>query len=209
MTTAAIINERTLQKVLNDVNEIKKFIKTDISREIRLAKISNGFGAYLLDFLHLERGGGNMMTIIALLKYTEFAGNIWAYLHNIKIHDPFTSGFGLFQYKGLPKSPSEIKNIILSSLVEPIVSTEPVSIEMLNDGFEKKYNTNASIALCDKQLHVCVEKYFNDLMTVLNNLEVVITGHLNANLFMIDQMAIKRNNEGYWNFTTSRQGTFF
>ena len=168
MTTISLDNLRT----------IKGFVKADIERELQLAKVSSTFLRYVLDFLGINRGGGNMMAVLALIDYTEFAGHVYAQINHLTNYGPFTTGFEQMipsDYKKLSKSPSDIRTIIRNSILYPVdddddYSTE-VAVGMLENNFCEKHSTNASIAYDGKMWYFCVEKYYKDLMDVFDQLE--------------------------------------
>jgi hypothetical protein len=159
---------------LNEFRQIKGFVKADIEREIQLAKVSDTFLCYVLDFLGINRGGGNMMAVLTLLEYTEFVGHTYAQLKHIDKYDPFVLGFNQLipsEYKKLPKDPSEVHKIIRNSLIFPTKNSPDVGVGMLDNNFGEKYATNAGITIKDGIWYFCVEKYYKDLMDVFNELE--------------------------------------
>ncbi len=159
---------------LNELRQIKGYVNTDISREIQLAKISDTYFRYVLDFLNINRGGGNMMATLTLLDYTEFVGHVYAQLEHTKKYDPFTVAFNHLKpsdYKKLSKTPIEIRDIIRNSLVYPLKKNPDIVVGMLCNNFCKKHNTNAGIIFEDDLWYFCVEKYFEDLMDLFDDLE--------------------------------------
>jgi len=158
---------------MDDFIQIKEFIKTDIERELQLARISGTFSSHVLDFIGINRGGGNMMTTLALLDYTEFAGHVYAKLTHLKNYDAFEQGFALFNgydYRKLPvKTAREVQQTIKNSIVFP--DDVNVYIGMLEGNFLEKRHTNAGIVVEDGEWYFCIEKYYKDLMEVLCILE--------------------------------------
>lgn len=60
-----------------EFKEAKLFIRSDIEREMQLAKVSTGiFGKQILRWLKIHPGGGNFLAALGLLCYTEFAGKL-------------------------------------------------------------------------------------------------------------------------------------
>lgn len=159
---------------LDDLRQIKGFVKADIERELQLAKVSDTYFRYVLDFLGINRGGGNMMAVLTLLDYTEFAGHTYAQIKHLTKYDPFVTGFEQMRpsdYKKLPKSPADVRTIIRNSLVHPVKGNPDIAVGMLENNFGEKYGTNAAITVKDNVWYFCVEKYYKDLMTVFEELE--------------------------------------
>ncbi len=180
---------------LDEFKQIKGFVKIDITRELQLARASDSYLRYLLDFIGVTRGGGNMMCMITLLEYTEFVGHVYAQLNDkqnkydakqlpnvaepnvAEQYDAFTLGFQQMvpsDYKKLPNSPSEIHNILRNSLID-FSKESPVNIAvgMLDNNFGSRFKTNASIAIDNNGeiWYFCIERYLNDLLVVFENLE--------------------------------------
>jgi len=128
---------------------------------------------YALDALGISRGGGNMSTALSLLEYTEFLGRVFSQHPQSPYseHDFFELGFNLLpsDYKKLPGTPQEIRNVIKNSITNPS-SKDTVKIGMLENNFCTKFNTNAGIVFKDKVWYFCVEKYYTDLITELDKL---------------------------------------
>jgi hypothetical protein len=164
---------------IEQFKQIKQFIKNDVERELQLARLSDSnVYSFILKQLGIINGAGNVIITLSLLTLTEFAGNVYAQINRINVKnsdESFKLGFSLLQpsdysYVKLKRHSIDIRDIFKNEIT--LNPTNMVDYIMLDKNFCIHYNTNAGIVCSDEsRWTICVEKYYNDLMNVLDLLE--------------------------------------
>ena len=99
------------------------------------------------------------------LRRRKFVGNVYAQINNIEKYDPFILGLNQLglAYNSLPDN---IYNILSNSLINPVRSDPNVGVYM-----SSKTQIDCGIYLKDEMWYFCIQKYSNDLMNILDELE--------------------------------------
>ena len=81
---------------------------------------------------------------------------------------------GLSQFTGdYKKLPKNVYEVIKYSIIFPQKNTPSVYVGMLEKNFCKKYQTNSGIVVDNDGWHVCIERYYKDLMNALDELDIL------------------------------------
>lgn len=150
--------------------QAKKFIFSDIDREIALARASqNEEGLLLLKSAGVPTGGGNFLAAMGLLSYTEFFGE-QKYKHTGRgccsknfndLFDDLGDEYRLFREAG-----EDIYSIFRCGLVHEYYTKQDCTIYMLKNersaGIGKEH---------DGKYYFVVETYYEALKRVINDIE--------------------------------------
>jgi len=163
---------------LSDFNEAKRFIFSDIEREIKLASLfDDDNNKSILQKLGISGGGGNYLAALALLSYTEFGGKLKYKRKHKNGNDLAADNFNLFfddlgpRYQQFRKSGIDVYDIFRCGLVHEYYVKKSCDIYMLKN----QYSTGIGLDKSGK-FYLVVETYFEDLKRALNNLEKKLFG---------------------------------
>lgn len=141
--------------------EIVSFIKSDIERELRLARLSRykWYKLIIAKILHLPTGGGNFVAALALLCYTEYFGKELIKNSSKKNFDFFFAKLGT-DYKNL-LAQHRIYDIFRCGLAHEFWIKKSGTIFMFGSrkpalGFDK-----------NGYAYFVVEQYYKDLMVTV------------------------------------------
>jgi len=154
----------------SEFTEAKKFILSDVEREIALARVSkNEKGKVSLESLSVPPGGANFLAALGLLSYTEFFGKL-KYKHTGK--GSCSKNFnGLFddlgdEYRSFRVSGTNVYDIFRCGLVHEYYAKHDCIIFMLKN--EKPIGIGKESS---GKYYFVIETYFEALKKVINDIE--------------------------------------
>jgi len=158
----------------SDFAEAKRFIFTDIEREIALAYASQHEAQRAaLKKLGVQPGGGNFLAAMGLLSYTEFAGKLKYNMKRNDGRDWASENFNRFfddlgiRYKQVRTSGIDVYGIFRCGLVHEYYAKENCTIHMC-----RKSDNRIGIGQDpDGKYYFVVETYFGDFKHAFNALE--------------------------------------
>ncbi len=148
---------------------VKKFIYSDIYREIRIAKASNSkIKRKILKTLGVNAGGSNFLAALGLLCYTEFAGK---FKYN---KSKASRNFNMFfdelgtDYKKFRKKGIDVYDIYRCGMAHEYHIKNSYTIYMC----QKKGSKHCGVGIDKKgEYFFIVEKYFKDFQSAFERLE--------------------------------------
>lgn len=153
--------------------QAKLFLFTDIRREIELGRASETDpGEVALASIGVPHGGGNFLTGLGLLCYTEFGGKLKYNRKTKKRDDYATDNFNLFfddlgnGYKAFRAAGHNPYNIFRCGMTHEYNVKRPCTIFMLGTDLPAGVGQSA-----DGRYWICVDQYFFDLRRAFDDLE--------------------------------------
>ena len=156
-------------KIMDSIklNQAKIFIATDIKRELALAKASQSlWKKTILKALGIPPGGGNFLTALCLLSYTEFAGRVlnndFSDSNSRTNFDSFFSSIGS-GYKAFNESHNVYKTFRCGLAHEYYVKESCViAITSTQEGIGIRWD--------GQRYYIILDAYYNDFMKKLSEL---------------------------------------
>lgn len=150
------------------IAQAKRFIFTDIEREIALADSSEKLlGRFLLRLAGVPRGGGNFIAALSLLSYTEYGGrlknNDFSDSNSRKNFQDFFGDLG-YGYKQLLTQHNVYKIFRCGLAHEYYVKKDCII------AIRSARQLNAGIGHDGKQFFFVVEQYYRDFQTAFESL---------------------------------------
>ena len=159
-----------------EFRKAKRYIFTDIRREIRLAEVTESArGKAILKNIRIPRGGGNFLAALALLCYTEFAGELkynckrrngaeYASENFNKFFDDIGKGYKAFRTSGI-----NVYNIFRCGLAHEYYVKDNCTI------FMKSRIPGPGIGRAqDGRFYFVVESYYEDFKNAFNRFDVLL-----------------------------------
>ena len=152
-----------------DFERAKRFIYTDVEREIALAKATrHPLKRLLLRIAGIPHGGGNFMAALALLSYTEFAGRLksqdFSSSNSQKNFDDFFGCLGSHYQKFL--SQHKVYKDFRCGLAHEYYVKKDCVIAM--EGIDLPYQNG--VAYDSVKYFFIVKKYFDDFKDAFSSL---------------------------------------
>lgn len=156
------------------IDQAKNFIFSDIDREISLADSSEKLlGRFFLRLAGIPLGGGNFVSALSLLSYTEFCGrlknNDFSGNNSRKCFDDFFCDLGP-GYKQLLASKQNIYKIFRCGLAHEYYVKEDCTIAIRTDK-----RLSAGIGYDGNKYFFIVDQYYKDFKNAFEKLYANIT----------------------------------
>jgi hypothetical protein len=150
---------------LHNFRTVKSYMESDFNREIQIAYLSSTIvGKMCLQMVGIDSGAANMMSLLSLLNYTEFAGNTFAQQTSMTNYNPFTVGYERLpaNYKTIT-SPLNLYQTLKNSLIMPVDNGPEVNVSFTE--------SDTGISYKNGVYTFSIITYYKDLMRVLEDLE--------------------------------------
>lgn len=146
----------------------REYITTDVERELSMARASiNPKNSAILSGMKVKPGGGNFLSALAMLCYTEFAGSIAT---NNSAHcrvnfETFLRSMGQ-AYADLLDSGMDVYKLFRCGMAHEYFAKDSIEVTMFGNP-----KSGAGIGrLADGRLYFCLEPYYKDFLSAFDAL---------------------------------------